>query len=117
MNRHPYPTSDAISPEPGTAGCYAVPFGVVWRSALQLIESLPRWGVIERDSVSGTIRARVETRFRRVPESLEIRIHLDSYGLTRVAIRPPAAPGNARFVRNARRFLTRLEEALARERG
>lgn len=108
----------AESDDPRLRGrAYAVPFAEVWRAALEVASSLPRWTVVETDPAAGEIHAEARTWVWRLVDDVWVRLSLDSRGLTRVDVASASRKGRADLGANARRiarFLHALDRRLSR---
>lgn len=96
---------------------YPIPFERVWRAALALAGGgLRGWRVLDADDLAGVIRAEATSLlFHRVAD-VEIRVGLDQDAQTRVDARSASRGRRGDLgasVRRLRRFLRRLDRALA----
>lgn len=94
---------------------YAIRFDAVWRAALA--EAQRRWTVTDSDASRGTIRAEARTSLWKFVDDVQVDVSLDEAGLTRVDLRSQSRRGGGDLGANARRirrFLRRLDAALAR---
>ena len=94
---------------------YAVPFAEVWRAALETARERPRWTVTEADARGGVIEAEARTALWRFVDDVEIRVHLDDEGMTRVDAVSSSRVAGADLGVNARRiarFLHALDRRL-----
>ncbi len=83
---------------------YSVPFAKVWDEAVHIIESSPRWKLIEADEARGLIRAEATTLLFRFVDDIRIRLKLDSNALTRMDMRSASRHGRGDLGTNARRI-------------
>lgn len=113
--------TDPGSPDRRLRGrAYTVPFAEVWRAAVETARTRRRWTVTEADARNGVIEAEARTALWRFVDDVEIRVHLDEDGLTRVDATSASRVGGADLGTNARRiarFLHALDRALAPREG
>lgn len=100
---------------------YAIPFDVVWRASLQLVDGgLKRWELVEHDDHDGVIRGAARGLLRRSTSAITIRISLDPNAQTRVDALSASRVGRRDFGVNTRRihrFFLALDQALDQERS
>ncbi len=93
------------TPDPRLRGrTYSVPFARVWDESLKVIESSPRWKLIDADEGRGVIRAEATTLVLRFVDDVRLRIKLDQNALTRVDMRSSSRVGRGDLGANARRI-------------
>ncbi len=84
---------------------YAIPFQLVWKGTLELIESgLMHWSLVGQDDREGIIRARVEGHVTSLHSVVTIRIGLDPDAQTRVDALAACRAGRMDLGVNARRL-------------
>ena len=108
--------TDPVSPDRRLRGrAYAIPFAEVWRAALETARAGRRWTVTGADPRHGVIEAEARTALWRFVDDVEVRVHLDGDGLTRVDATSASRVGSADLGTNARRiarFLHALDRRL-----
>jgi uncharacterized protein (DUF1499 family) len=90
-------------------------FAEVWRAAVLLARSQPRWHVVETDPAAGRIVAESTSRMWKFVDDVVIDLSLDENGFTRVDVSSHSRKGRFDFGVNGRRirsFLRKLERAL-----
>lgn len=107
------------APEPSPAPeryqrSYAVPYRLVWSALLQVVEHSRGWQLVRADPRSGEVDVELRGGLLRSPRSARVRVSLDQFGGTAVAVFHLDKAGNAAALRSRRsaRFLRRLDRAL-----
>ena len=113
--------TDPASPDRRLRGrAYAIPFAEVWGAALDTARVTKRWTVITADARSGVIEAEARTALWRFVDDVQVRVHLDGDGVTRVDATSASRVGGADLGTNARRiarFLHALDRRLRPREG
>jgi hypothetical protein len=120
-------TEDGASTEPGARDerlrgrTYAIPFDVVWRAAVALVDGgLRGWSLVGADDQDGYIEGMIRGRFRRFDSAVLIRIRLDRDAQTRVdagSAIPGGRPDLGVGAHRLGRFFRALDHALEAEHG
>ena len=109
--------TDPASPDARLVGrTYAIPFELVWNSAVGLARGGMRgWTVSSADDLTGVIIASTATRVFAIRDDVRVRIGLDQNGQTRVDLSCKSRTERASLGRHRRaiaRFLDRLDRQL-----
>lgn len=97
---------------------FAVPFEDVWDVAVDAAEGMG-WTVVDADGREGRLRAEARTTVFRFVDDVEVRVTPGAGGRTRVDMRSASRVGRGDLGANRRRirrFMRRLDRALAADR-
>lgn len=102
----------------GGSRSYAVPYERVWRVAIEVARSSPRWTVGLVDPSRGRIEAEARTLVWKFVDRLTISIRLDELGSTRLDVTSQPVtqrPSLGVRTRRIRRYLSNLDAALRQD--
>lgn len=89
---------------------YTLPFAKAWGLVLQVAHEQSRWTIVSADPAAGEVHAEARTALWRSTHDVQIRLSLDTAGLTRVDLTSASRSRWGDFGIHARRIARFLQE-------